>query len=408
MTPRERMKAFYAGQPVDRVPNGLGACETAGLHMLGYERLKQVLGVDDPTSRMCTFMCNAVFEPGVIDAMEGDMILLNSRMCSAPFRGPLADGRWKDLDIWDTTIQVPNEWAFRREPDGTTWWEPHSMVCPPGGFYFDWPPDKDSHTELPDLDNQPHPDDFHPDMSLSDEFLRELEDTARWVYENTPYSIVVGESISDLQMKAGGLQAWWMRMVAEPAACHAFLDKMVDAALAQLRQIHDAVGKYCDAMIIADDMGDCRGVTCGPDLWRAIYKPHYSRFWTEWKSITPMKSILHCCGSVEAILGDFAEGGLSIFNPIQRSALDMDAEGLAEKFGDQLIFYGGALDAVLNPAWTSADEVYAAAKKTIEAFSSKGRYIFAGVHNLPPETPTDHLQAILQAWRDVRDLPVTT
>ena len=33
-TPRERMRRFLNGQPVDRIPNGLGGCETAGLHML--------------------------------------------------------------------------------------------------------------------------------------------------------------------------------------------------------------------------------------------------------------------------------------------------------------------------------------------------------------------------------------
>jgi len=406
MTPRERMRKFYAGDPVDRVPNGLGACETAGMHVLAYERLKRVLGVADPTNRMCTFMCNAVFEPSVIDAMEGDMTLLNSRMCSAPFRGPLAEGRWREQPIWDTTIHVPNDWSFRQDPDGTWWWETFNMVCPPGGYYFDWPPDKDSHTELPDLDNQPSPDDFHPSHDVPEAYLRELEQTARWVYENTPYSIVVGETISDLQAKPGGLQAWWMRMVAEPNACHAFLDKMVDAALAQLRQVHDAVGRYGDAMIIADDMGDCRGVTCGPDLWREIYKPHYARFWTEWAKITSMKSMLHCCGSVADILGDFAEGGLAIFNPIQRSARDMGAADLAERFGDDLIFYGGALDAVLTPAGTPADEVYEQAKQTITAFASKGRYIFAGVHNLPVEVPAEHLEAMLRAWRDVRELPI--
>jgi len=34
MTPRQRMRAFYAGQAADRIPNGLGGCETAGMHLL--------------------------------------------------------------------------------------------------------------------------------------------------------------------------------------------------------------------------------------------------------------------------------------------------------------------------------------------------------------------------------------
>ena len=408
MTPRERMRQFYAARPVDRVPNGLGGCETAGMHVLAYEKLKGVLGVSDPTNRMCTFMCNAVFEPSVIDAMDGDLILLNSGMCGAPFRGPLAEGRWREQAIWDTTIHVPNDWTFRTDRDGTVWWENFGMKCPPGGLYFDWPPDTDTHTELPDLDNLPSPDDFNPSHDVPEDVLRQLETTAQWLYETTDYSIVVGETIGDLQAKPGGLQAWWMQMVVEPDFCHALLEKMVDASLAQLRQVHDAIGKYCDAMIFADDIGDTRGVTCGPDLWRAIYKPHYSRLWRQWKTITNMTSMLHCCGSVVDIMGDFVDCGLGVFNPIQVSARGMEAESLAEQFGQDLIFYGGALDAVLTPPWASAEEVYEQAKRVISAFASKGRYIFAGVHNLPPDTPAEHLEAILRAYRDVRELAAQT
>ena len=51
MTPRLRVTALLDGRPVDRIPNGLGGCETAGLHNLAYHRLKQVLGVDKRQER---------------------------------------------------------------------------------------------------------------------------------------------------------------------------------------------------------------------------------------------------------------------------------------------------------------------------------------------------------------------
>ena len=41
-------------------------CETAGMHLLAYDNLKRVLGVNDPTNRMYTFMTNSVFEPSVL------------------------------------------------------------------------------------------------------------------------------------------------------------------------------------------------------------------------------------------------------------------------------------------------------------------------------------------------------
>lgn len=41
MTSRERMRAFYRGEKIDRIPNGLGGCETAGMHVLAYNNLNR-------------------------------------------------------------------------------------------------------------------------------------------------------------------------------------------------------------------------------------------------------------------------------------------------------------------------------------------------------------------------------
>jgi uroporphyrinogen decarboxylase len=193
-----------------------------------------------------------------------------------------------------------------------------------------------------------------------------------------------------------------MRMATDPDACHAFLDKAVDAALAQLKQLDQAVGKYCCMLAIADDIGDTRGVTIGPDMWRQIYKPHYKRLFTEWHKITDMKVNLHCCGAVSEILDDFVDCGVDIFNPVQISGNNMEPAKLKERVGDKLIFYGGVADAVLMKPQMTEDEVYEQVKANIEAFSKGGGYIFAGVHNLPGDLPESHLRAMMEAYRDMR------
>ena len=398
MEPRARMKRFLTGEKVDRIPNGLGGCETAGMHILAYDKLKNILGVDDSTNRLYTFMTNAVFEPSVLDAMDGDMIILNSRMCPSQLWGEGSKNEWKNQVLWGKIFQVPNAWKFRTKTDGTIWWG-ENRKCPPNGIYFDTIP---APRDLPDMDNQPAPKDYHPSPELPEEFLRILENSARWLYENTDYSITCGETIQDLQIKPGGQKAWWMRMVMEPQACQEFLGKAVDASLNQLKQLEQAVGKYCDTLMIADDIGDVRGVMCGPNLWREIYKPHYKRWWTEWRKITSMKSSFHSCGSVADILIDLVECGLDILNPVQVSARGMEPIAIREKVGQKLIFYGGALDAVVTPPNTPAEMVYETAKETITNLSRGGRYIFAGTHNIPGDTPESHLRAMLKAYQDCR------
>ena len=78
MTSRERVRAVLHHQLPDRVPNGLGGCETEGLHIVAYDKLQNVLGLERKPPRMDTFMTNAVFEEPVIRAMDGDIILLAS------------------------------------------------------------------------------------------------------------------------------------------------------------------------------------------------------------------------------------------------------------------------------------------------------------------------------------------
>lgn len=404
VTSRERMKRFLSGQSVDRIPNGLGGCETAGLHNVAYHRLKNLLGVNDSSNRVCTFMNNAIFEPSVLGAMEGDIILLGSRMCPSRLWGPDATKEWKPLHIWDIDLQVASAWEFWEEPKGTWWWQDRfgKRVCPSGSFYFDPPAGQGVTSDFSNIQN-PSPAEFNPRHEMSEKRLRRLEEDAKWLFETTDYCIACGETIWDLQLRPGGTQSWWMRMVTEPDACHEFLDKAVDAGIAQLKQLDQAIGKYCMILGIADDMGDNRGITIGPDLWREIYKPHYKRLFTEWRKITNMKINLHTCGSMSDILDDLVECGVEIYNPVQTSANNMDPVLLKERLGDRLIFYGGALDAVSLPTTASPDTVYETVKSSIKAFSRNGGYIFSAVHNLPGDVPETHLKAMLQAYRDCRE-----
>jgi len=402
MNSRERMRRFLAGEHVDRIPNGLGGCETAGLHNLAYEKLKHAIGAKTGSNRVCTFMNNAVFDPEILSAIEADIVLLGSRMNPSRFWGPEAAKEWKRLEIWGLELQVAKDWKFSRDPYGT--WRWGDSVCHPGSYYFDRLPSESQAGEI--LDGPPpSPKDFNPPHELPESLLKRLEEDARWLYENTGFCVSCGEMIQDLQLKPGGTQAWWMLMASEPETCHEFLDKAVDASLAQLKQLDQAVGKYCQILGIADDMGDSRGVMVGPDLWREIYKPHYKRLFTEWRKISSMKVNLHSCGAISEILEDLIECGVQIYNPVQTSAKGMEPAGLKKRFGEKLVFYGGSLDAISVSPSTPPEEVYSKVKANIEALSKGGSYIFAGVHNLPAETSSPQLEAALSAYRDCRERP---
>lgn len=396
MNSRERVRAVLKHDLPDRVPNGLGACETAGMHMLAYERLQKVLGCDQVAPRLDSFMFNAVFEEPVIRAMDGDIILLDSpRMNKNRIR---EKGEWKAQKLWGRTFQVPVDEVFTEVGDGSIRWDNRNKMCPKGGFYF-------SFTEASDLNAEcmiPDPEEYKPQTELPEHILRSMEEQAKRLYEETEWSLCLGETIHDLQVAPGGLVNTMILMLEEPEIMHALLEKSVDAALANLKQLDQAVGKYVDMVTIAHDFGDNRCVTIGEGLWREIYKPHYKRLFEGWHEITNMKINLHSCGSIYAIMDDLIECGVDVINPVQTSAANMSAELLKSTFGDRVIFYGGAYDAQLLKPAMSYDEVYHAVYNNIKIFGKGGNYIFAGVHNLPADMPEHHVKAMMDAYFDAR------
>ena len=367
MNSRERVHAVLNHQLPDRVPNGLGGCETAGLHVIAYDNLQKLMGVEQKPARVDTFMMNAVFEEPVIRAMDGDLILLASpNMCKSDLRGDAA-GQWKEQKLWGKTFSIPVQ------------------------DYFS------VNSEVPD------PEQFHPRDTIEEKTLRNLENAAKKLYEETELSLCLGESITDLQVAPGGMIGSMVLMLEEPDVMRALLSKCVEAGLKQIELLEQAVGKYVDILSVAHDFGDNNGVTIGEELWRDIYKPFYKQFFQGWRSITNMKINLHSCGSIASILGDLIECGVQIVNPVQTSAAGMSAEALKQRFGKDVVFWGGGYDAQLIDISSSYEDVYRNVYKNVKILGAGGNYIFAGVHNLPANMPEHHLKAMLDAYRDARD-----
>jgi uroporphyrinogen decarboxylase len=403
MSGRERVRAVLDKKIPDRVPCGLGGCETTGLHLLAYKKLNDLLGLTNAVPRLDTFMTNAVFEKETIYKMGGDMILLASpRMCGAQLwqddKNTSVDDLWKKQVLWGNEFLVAKRERFETLPDGTVVWN-NNNICPPGTLYFDSPSPSDLYADF----DIPDPADFKPSHSLDEKLLRSLENTARILYEETDLSIVCGETITDLQVQPGGLVGLSVLITQEPDVMHEILDKYVESALAQLKELDQAIGKYVDILSIAHDFGDNRGITIGDDNWRKIYKQHYYKLFHGWHEITNMKINLHSCGSIDTIMNDLIDCEVDIINPVQASAKDMDLHILKEKYGGKIIFYGGAYDPQLINYNKSYDEVYCIVRENIRVLAENGGYIMSGVHNLPGDMPSEHLRALLDAFNDVKE-----
>ena len=91
-----------------------------------------------------------------------------------------------------------------------------------------------------------------------------------------------------------------------------------------------------------------------------------------------------------------------MMHPVQTAAADMSAESLKARFGEKVVFYGGAYDAQKIPHTMTYDEVYRAVYQNIKVLGKGGNYLFAGVHNLSAEMPEHHIKAMIDAYFDAR------
>ncbi len=393
MNSRERIKKFLSNEKIDRIPNGIMGCETASMHMLAYDKVKRVLGVQDTSNKLFSFMFNSVPSIEFLQKAECDIIPLSTKLSPSPF---WQGNEWKDENLFGVKVQVPKSYEFRHNKDGSVDWIGPNWHCPNGGLYFDPLPDN-SYVELDDIT----PDSFDPPMHFPEEYLRMLENQAKFLYENTDFAISIGETIFDLQIDPGGYVNHFMYMALYPERMKEFLAKSLEAAKSNLIEVNQAVGKYCEIMGIAHDFGDNNDVMIGPQFWRELYKPFYKELFDFWHKNSNMKINLHSCGSLYNILPDLIEIGVDILNPVQLCAKNMDSKTLSEKFGKDIIFYGGGFDSVACVG-KDKDQIYENCKKDILNLSKNGKYIFAGIHNVPGDFSEESYEAMFKAYNDVK------
>ncbi len=396
------MRAVLNHQMPDRVPNGLGGSETNSLHVLVYDNLQNMLGLERKPPKVDSSMCIAVFEEPVIRASEGDTILLAShKFCESEYRGDIED-QWKEQRLWGRTFLVPTSVSFRENSDGSLIWQSrmwnNGAALVKGSYYFE-------HRETTDLMadyETPDPADYNPLTGFDERLLRNLEKVCKQLYEETDLSLSLGEWVNNFQVQPGGYAGHMILMMEEPDVMREILDKYAEAVLKQIEVLDQAVGKYVDMVSIVQDIGDNTGVTIGAGLWREIYKPAYKKLFQGWHRRTNMKINFHSCGSIEEIMGDLIECGMDVLNPIQTSAANMSPALLKERYGKDVVFWGGAYDSQLFDLTETYDEVYWRVYSNIKTLAAGGNYIFSGVHNLPGNLPDHHLKAMLDAFFDAR------
>jgi uroporphyrinogen-III decarboxylase len=137
-----------------------------------------------------------------------------------------------------------------------------------------------------------------------------------------------------------------------------------------------------------------------PDLFRDLWKPFYRQL-NDWvHAHTPWKTFKHSCGAVASFLPSFIGAGFDIANPVQCSAAGMEPQGLKDRFGRDLTFWGGCIDTQRTLPFGTPAEVKRQALERCRIFAPGGGYVFNAIHNVQARTPVDNALAMFEAIRE--------
>jgi uroporphyrinogen decarboxylase len=129
-------------------------------------------------------------------------------------------------------------------------------------------------------------------------------------------------------------------MLEEPELVHAACARICEFYLAANERLYAIAADRIDAHFFGNDFGTQNGLLISPDAFREFFLPWVRRFADQAKA-HGLACILHCCGGIADIVDDLIAAGVTGIHPLQTAARGMEPEGLAERFGRRVTFWGG-------------------------------------------------------------------
>jgi uroporphyrinogen decarboxylase len=262
----------------------------------------------------------------------------------------------------------------------------------------------------------------HPLQGKSLEEVRQYKfpdphDAGRWrgvrarakdLYENSDYAIVcslASGGILELSHFLYGFEDSLFHLGCNDKMASHILDSTTDWLTAFWEHFVETVWPYAHVIKIGDDYGMQDRMLMSPSMWRQLVKPRYARLIAAIKTKGDVKVLHHSCGAIFPIVGDLADIGVDILNPIQPLAQGMDSEKLKAKYGHAICFHGG-VDVQQVLPFGSPDDVREEVRRRITRLADGGGYILAPAHNIQADVPVENILALFQAAQEWGRYPI--
>lgn len=418
MNSRERVRLALAHQEPDQMPFDLGSSVTTGMHVSSVYKLRQALQLDPPGTPIKVIDPSQMLgEIGfdLVEAMGVDVVGLWPPITVYGY----LTLNWKEWKLFDgTPVLVPEGFNTIPEPDGSILMYPEgdrsatpSARMPAGGYYFD-------NIERQSTIDEDHlnPEDNCEFLTVTPELLGYLAYTVDQLHTRTDKAILAnyyGAGFGDVAGIPGpwlknprgirSVSEWYVSLATRKSYVHQIFERQCANVLESLAAFHQVLGDRIDVIALSGtDFGMQTGPLISPKTFREVFKPFYKQV-NDWvHQNTTWKTFFHSCGSNLLLLPDMIEAGFDIFNPVQTSAVDMDPQLLKDRFGDQIVFWGGGVDTQHTLPFGRPDEIRRQVEERMKIFGRKGGFVFSPIHNIQARIPVENLIALFQAVKDFR------
>ncbi len=420
-TSRERVETALNHEVPDCVPLDLGSTAVTGIAASALYRLREAYELEEERIKVHEpYQMLGEVDDDVMDALGIDVVGLSDD--STFFGFPQRD--WKPFTLFDgTPVLVPGGFNTEVAEDGNLYQYPQgdrslsrSGRMPADGFYHD-AIERQEPYDPESLD----PEEWVQDMYhvYTDEELRLLEERATSLYENTTRAIIgnfAGTSFGDIAYVPGvaipepkGIRSvadWYMATVLYPDYVRGIFERQLEIAMQNLELYKEAVGEKITAIFISGtDFGAQKGSFISPQTYRDLFKPFHETI-NDWvHANTGWKTFYHSCGSMVDLYDDFVDAGVDVVNPVQISAEGMEPRKLKDRWGDDLVFWGGGIDTQHVLPFGSPEEIEEQVKENVRIFGEDGGFVFNAVHNIQARIPKENLKALFDAFARYRCEP---
>ena len=409
MTSRERVRTVLAGGIPDKVPVDIGGTFVTGMHVNTYLALGEYLGIDLELPKVYDQYQMLARVGEEIRSWFGSDIVQIENDSTSWFGIPNRD--WKP---WTNTsgrqVLIPGGMNPIKDEKGDYYLYDSSgnklAVMAANAVYFHKCYPSDYFHEFDDDPTDPQA--WKNELPLySDEELKNIQQRAKFWYENTGYSLFgafeKGRLSSSTAFAHYKLEEWLVLMKLEPEYANEILQATAERAVDNLKLYLEACGDYIDAALISPaDYGTQRGLLFSQQDFEDLYVPNYKLITDYLHQHSKVKAFFHSCGSIKPLIPSFIEMGCDALNPVQISAEDMDPTELKNRFGKDIVFWGGGLNTQGTLPSGTEEEVYEETKRNMQIFMKDGRYIFTPVQNIQADVPPQNLAAMARAIRDFR------